>query len=152
MTIPAGDSRMTSPLVHHGVSDHDTLAISSGKKEWYFRSRSTCVAYGTPPEGLCDTSLYVCSATLGGNNKGVYGSQEEQAIMLKVAVENGGVHPDCPRNPGDASSQILFTVIDAPFQNGSKSSFIKARNSVLNAFQNQKSSRRLFQPYRGKNY
>jgi len=99
MTIPAGDSRMTSPLVHNGVSHHDTLAISSGKKEWYFRSRSTCVAYGTPPEGLCDTSLYVCSATLGENNKGVYGSQEEQAIMLKVAVENGGVHPDCPRNP-----------------------------------------------------
>jgi hypothetical protein len=58
--------------------------------EWFLEGQPTCIAQG-PHHHSCEApSLLVCS---GGSG---YGTGEEQASALKIAMDNGGVHPDCP--------------------------------------------------------
>ena len=85
-----------------GLTYDETEDMSFGQKEWYYKGKATCVAYGSSPDGNCDTSLYVCSEVQGENGKGTYGTQKDQAAKLKEAVENGGVHPDCPRTASES--------------------------------------------------
>jgi hypothetical protein len=59
-------------------------------KQWMLDGKPTCVAQG-PSYHDCELSnVLVCA---GGSD---YGRAEAQAEALKVAMDNNGVHPNCP--------------------------------------------------------
>ena len=65
--------------------------ISHDDSMWYHAGNSTCVQYGDYQE-RCPKSEGVCA----GKDGRTYGSREEQVLAVKVALDAGGVHPECP--------------------------------------------------------
>lgn len=71
--------------------DNKINNISHDYSMWYYNGESTCVGYGDFSD-KCHSYENICS----GDENMIYGTPFEQATNVKIAINNGGVHPDCP--------------------------------------------------------
>ena len=72
-----------------GLSSKDIENLTHDDSMWYYRGRPTCVAYGDFRK-RCPKFESYCA---GGDT---FGTPEQQALEVKLAIKNGGEHVSCP--------------------------------------------------------
>jgi len=83
-----------------GIPASEAAKLSFGPDpqvdEWHYDGKPTCVARGVDWAACSedDTALLCPGKRLLSSN--TFGTGEAQAEAVKAAIDNGGVHPDCP--------------------------------------------------------
>lgn len=85
-----GNDMWTSAFMKTGLSNNKIHDLTHDDSMWYYKMRSTCVAYNGDFSGKCYRHENYCA---GGD---VYGDEESQALAVKEALNNNGEHPMCP--------------------------------------------------------
>ena len=80
----------TDVFSRNGFTNSQIKNITHDNSIWYYKRKSTCVAYSEDDLGKCDKSEHYCS----GDH--TYGSRDLQVKNIKKAIDNGGEHPKCP--------------------------------------------------------
>lgn len=74
----------------NGMNDSQIKNLTHDDSMWYYKLKSTCVAYGGDFSEKCRRYESYCA---GGDK---YGDEDLQALAVKEALDNDGEHPMCP--------------------------------------------------------
>lgn len=73
-----------------GLTQSQINDLTYDAEVWYYKGDQTCVSYGGTVGEWCDPSNFVC------DNFNKTGDFDFQGRQLKLALDNGGMNPNCP--------------------------------------------------------